>query len=55
MYAETIGYTPGVAFDVQQCESDSVKMLSSAAKEASVWLLGGMTSFIEHNDVLTMA
>jgi len=55
VYAETIGYTPGVAFDVQKCESDSVKMLSSAAKETGVWLLGGIAPFVEHDDVLTMA
>ncbi|KDQ59399.1 hypothetical protein JAAARDRAFT_32957 [Jaapia argillacea MUCL 33604] len=41
VYAETIGYTPDHQFDVTKCESESVKMLSSVAQEAGVWLLGG--------------
>ncbi|KZT28635.1 carbon-nitrogen hydrolase [Neolentinus lepideus HHB14362 ss-1] len=41
VYAETIGYTPGQAYDVEKSESDSVKVLSEAAKEAGVWLIGG--------------
>ncbi|KAL4064329.1 carbon-nitrogen hydrolase [Scleroderma citrinum] len=41
IYAETIGYTKSRNYDVQTSESESVKMLSSAAKEASVWLVGG--------------
>ncbi|KAK7693057.1 hypothetical protein QCA50_002622 [Cerrena zonata] len=40
-YAENIGYTAGQKYDVEKSESESVKMLSSAAKEAGVWLLGG--------------
>lgn len=40
-YAENIGYTPGKEYDVQASVSESVKMLSSAAKEAGVWLIGG--------------
>ena len=44
MYAETIGYTPGQPYDVDASESESVKMLSAAAKEEGVWLLGGTLS-----------
>ncbi|KAF7796518.1 hypothetical protein EIP86_007696 [Pleurotus ostreatoroseus] len=40
-YAETIGYTPGKPYNVEEAESESIKMLSAAAKEAGVWLLGG--------------
>ncbi|KAI0060828.1 carbon-nitrogen hydrolase [Artomyces pyxidatus] len=41
VYAETIGFKHGQAYDVQSSVSESVKMLSEAAKEAGVWLLGG--------------
>ncbi|RPD65790.1 carbon-nitrogen hydrolase [Lentinus tigrinus ALCF2SS1-7] len=41
VYAETIGYTPGQPYDVDASESESVKMLSAAAKEEGVWLIGG--------------
>lgn len=44
VYAETIGYTPGQPYDVDASESESVKMLSAAAKEEGVWLLGGTLS-----------
>ncbi|EPQ58508.1 carbon-nitrogen hydrolase [Gloeophyllum trabeum ATCC 11539] len=41
VFAETIGYTPGQPYDVSKSESGSVKMLSEAAKEEGVWLIGG--------------
>ncbi|KAH9857751.1 carbon-nitrogen hydrolase [Lenzites betulinus] len=41
IYAETIGYTPGEPYDVISSESQSVKMLSAAAKEEGIWLIGG--------------
>jgi len=41
VYAETIGYTPGRPYDISTSPSESVKLLSAAAKEAGVWLLGG--------------
>jgi len=41
VYAETIGYTPGKSYDIDSSESESVKMLSQAAKETGTWLLGG--------------
>ena len=41
MYAETIGFAPGQAYDVAASESESVKLLSAVAKETGVWLLGG--------------
>lgn len=41
VYAENIGFKAGQAYDVGSSESQSVKMLSSAAKEAGVWLIGG--------------
>lgn len=40
-YAETISYTPGAPYDVAASESQTVKMLSAAAKEEGVWLIGG--------------
>jgi predicted amidohydrolase len=40
-YAETIGYKEGAEFKAEESQSDTVKMLSSAAKEAGVWLIGG--------------
>ncbi|TFY50322.1 hypothetical protein EVJ58_g11098 [Rhodofomes roseus] len=41
VYAETIGYKPGESYSVEASVSESVKMLSAAAKEAGVWLIGG--------------
>ncbi|KAI0362802.1 carbon-nitrogen hydrolase [Trametes cingulata] len=41
VYAETISYTPGQPYDVASSESQSVKMLSAAAREEGVWLIGG--------------
>lgn len=41
VYAEKIGFTAGQIYDVEKSESESVKMLSSIAKEAGIWLLGG--------------
>ncbi|KAF8652705.1 hypothetical protein AX16_004209 [Volvariella volvacea WC 439] len=41
VYAENIGYAQGRPYDVSQSESESVKMLSSAAQEVSTWLIGG--------------
>ncbi|KAF8758603.1 putative oxidoreductase C terminal [Rhizoctonia solani] len=40
-YAETIGYKPGEAYDVSASKSESVKALSTMAKETGIWLLGG--------------
>ncbi|KZV61869.1 carbon-nitrogen hydrolase [Peniophora sp. CONT] len=39
-YAEEIGFT-GEGFDMSKTKSESVRMLSEAAKAAGVWLLGG--------------
>ncbi|KAJ3726312.1 carbon-nitrogen hydrolase [Lentinula raphanica] len=41
VYAEKIGFKPGEAYDIGKSESESVKMLSSAAKECRTWLIGG--------------
>ena len=41
VYAETIGFEHGKDFDVEKSESESVKLLSSTAKETGIWLLGG--------------
>ncbi|KAI0807029.1 carbon-nitrogen hydrolase [Fomes fomentarius] len=41
VYAETIGYTPGEKYEIAASESQSVKLLSAAAKEEGVWLIGG--------------
>ncbi|TEB36095.1 carbon-nitrogen hydrolase [Coprinellus micaceus] len=40
-YAEKIGYTPGQPFEPESSESESVRMLSAAAKELKTWLIGG--------------
>jgi omega-amidase len=41
VYAESIGYTAGEPYDTERSSSESVKMLSAAAKEVGVWLIGG--------------
>jgi omega-amidase len=41
VYAESIGFTTGKPYDIENTESPSVRMLSSVAKEAGVWLIGG--------------
>lgn len=41
-YAETIAYKESDKYDVESSQSESVKMLSGAAKEAGVWLIGGL-------------
>ncbi|KAF8633715.1 hypothetical protein AX17_004373 [Amanita inopinata Kibby_2008] len=41
MYAENINYTPGEPYDVANSKSESVKLLSATAKQASTWLIGG--------------
>ncbi|OCH95223.1 carbon-nitrogen hydrolase [Obba rivulosa] len=41
VYAEPINYVPGEAYDTAASPSESVRMLSGAAKEAGVWLIGG--------------
>jgi len=40
-YAENIGFQQGARYNVESSESESVKMLSDAAKAEGVWLLGG--------------
>lgn len=42
-YAEVIGWheCKGQDWDVERCDSPSLKMLSAAAKEENVWLFGG--------------
>ncbi|KAI0029320.1 carbon-nitrogen hydrolase [Vararia minispora EC-137] len=41
IHAEEIGFKRGEKYDISGSKSDSVKMLSSAAKEEGIWLLGG--------------
>ncbi|KXN84392.1 Hydrolase C26A3.11 [Leucoagaricus sp. SymC.cos] len=41
VYAEDIGFTPGKPYDFTSSTSESVKMLSGAAKETGTWLIGG--------------
>jgi omega-amidase len=41
VYAEKIGYSVDQPYDATTSESDSVKMLSAAAKESGIWLIGG--------------
>ncbi|KAG8830932.1 hypothetical protein FRC17_004041 [Serendipita sp. 399] len=40
-YAEKIRFVPDQPYDIAKSESESVKMLSAAAKEAGIWLIGG--------------
>lgn len=40
-YAEEIGFVLGTPYDVEKSASGSIKMLSRAAQEAGVWLVGG--------------
>ncbi|KAJ6547284.1 carbon-nitrogen hydrolase [Mycena capillaripes] len=40
VYAEKIGFT-GKPYNIAETESESVKMLSSVAKETKTWLIGG--------------
>ena len=42
-YAERIGWTPGEkdSYEVEETESESIRMLSEAAKEHNIWLIGG--------------
>jgi omega-amidase len=41
VYAETIGFTPGNQYNIEESQSQSVKMLSDAALHHRVWLIGG--------------
>ncbi|TFK53225.1 carbon-nitrogen hydrolase [Heliocybe sulcata] len=41
LYAETIGFTSGQPYDIKTSQSETVKMLSGAAKETGIWLIGG--------------
>ncbi|KIK08122.1 hypothetical protein K443DRAFT_672602 [Laccaria amethystina LaAM-08-1] len=41
VYAENIGYSPGKPYSAPESKSESVQMLSSAAKETGTWLIGG--------------
>ncbi|KAF8321808.1 carbon-nitrogen hydrolase [Clavulina sp. PMI_390] len=47
-YAEKIGYVKDKKYDIESSTSESVKMLSSAAKETGTWLIGG--SIPEHEE-----
>ena len=40
-YAEKVGFIQGKPYDISASESESVKMLSAAAKETGTWLIGG--------------
>jgi len=42
-YAERIGWTPEEkdSYKVEETESESIRMLSEAAKEHNIWLIGG--------------
>ena len=45
-YAERIGWTPENkdSYKVEKTESESIRMLSEAAKEHNIWLIGGAFS-----------
>jgi len=42
VYAENVAFKTGKPYDISKSESESVKMLASAAKEAGIWLIGGL-------------
>ncbi|KAH7908016.1 carbon-nitrogen hydrolase [Hygrophoropsis aurantiaca] len=48
IYAETIGYIADKPYDTNNSPSDSVRMLSSVAKEIGTWIVGG--SIAERGD-----
>ncbi|EIN07590.1 carbon-nitrogen hydrolase [Punctularia strigosozonata HHB-11173 SS5] len=41
VYAEAIDYSPKAAYDAASSPSESVRMLSQAAKETGAWIVGG--------------
>jgi omega-amidase len=41
LYAEKIGFANGQPYDISKSESETVKMLSSVAKDTGVWIIGG--------------
>ncbi|KAF8731237.1 hypothetical protein AX14_005010 [Amanita brunnescens Koide BX004] len=41
IYAENINFTPGEPYDPTISESESVKMLSTVARQTKTWLIGG--------------
>jgi hypothetical protein len=43
---ETIGFESGKEYDIEGSSSESIKMLSAAAKEAGIWLVGGEPTYI---------
>ncbi|BGP40449.1 Omega-amidase nit3 [Rhodotorula kratochvilovae] len=51
-YAERIGWTPENrdSFDVATSESESVKLLSAAAREHGIWLIGGSIPELSADD-----
>ncbi|GAA5893672.1 hypothetical protein JCM8208_000855 [Rhodotorula glutinis] len=51
-YAERIGWSPETRseFDVAQTESESIRLLSEAAKEHGVWLIGGSIPELSADD-----
>ncbi|GAA6021057.1 hypothetical protein JCM8202_003831 [Rhodotorula sphaerocarpa] len=51
-YAERIGWTPETkeTFDVAKTESESIRLLSQAAKEHGVWLIGGSIPELSEDD-----
>ncbi|GAA5944150.1 hypothetical protein JCM3775_001081 [Rhodotorula graminis] len=51
-YAERIGWSPETrdGFDVAQTESESIRLLSEAAKEHGVWLIGGSIPELSADD-----
>ena len=42
VYAEHIEFKQGEKYNVEASKSESVKLLSEAAKTEGVWLLGGL-------------
>ncbi|BGP16567.1 Omega-amidase nit3 [Rhodosporidiobolus nylandii] len=51
-YAEKIGWTPDTkdSFEVDKSESESVRLLSEAAKEHGIWLVGGSIPELSPDD-----
>lgn len=52
MYAEEIGYKHGEEYDVENTQSESVKMLSEVAKQTGTWLIGGTSATSSESRVI---
>ncbi|KAI5124006.1 hypothetical protein M0805_003838 [Coniferiporia weirii] len=50
-YAEIVAFVPGQPYNIANSQSESVKMLSEAAKSTSTWLIGGSIPERDSSDI----